>query len=91
MATPTPETRDPAGGVTSPTTRARDDCRHVGGPGLRHVSRRPAGWNRRRRSPVEALGGGPAGPALVRWRERPVRAALKTYRNFERHKLSGFS
>jgi hypothetical protein len=63
---------------------------YLGGRRLRHVSRRPAGWNRRRRSTAEALGGGPAGPALVRRRERlALRAALNPYRKSSQGRDNG--
>jgi hypothetical protein len=51
-------------------------CRSFGGPVPRHVSRRPAGWNRRRRERSGRRRRRARGPALVRRRERPVRAAL---------------
>ena len=75
-----PET--PAGGVMPPsklTQQSPGSLLASDGPGFCHVSRHPAGWNRRRRE-AEASAAGRR-PGLIRRRERPVRAALTPYRS----------
>jgi hypothetical protein len=58
------------------TAKLRTLAGYFGDPGLRHVSRRPAGWNRRRRERSGRRRRRASGPALVQRRERPRQGPL---------------